>query len=227
MNNTIMLTICSLFYSLILLLNVVKKSFLEIKNQEKKILKYLVITNFLAIIVEIGCWFFANNFGTESIYTIIITRIFLVLLAIWVSLLTLYISEISIKRDSSFKKLVKKLIIILMVLFIVLEIFLPMNLRVNPTYASGMATQTIFYFSEFYIALSFFLMIKNGKYINLKKYSPLFIYLAGGILAMIVQSIRPDWLLANSIDTFVTFLIFLNIENNSNQLVDNSKKVEK
>lgn len=227
MDNTIMLTICSFFYSLILLFSVIKKGFSN--SKEKRILKYLVIVNFLAIIVEVGCWLSANNFGIESILTPIVTRLFLVLLAIWVSLLAMYICEISIKNNNSFKKVIKSIIWISMIIFIVLELVLPMTLSVDPTYASGMAAQTIFFFSEFYIALSFLLMIKNGKDINFKKYTPLFIYLAGGILAMIVQSIRPDWLLANSIDTFVTFLIFLNIEKNSDSknLVGNSKKVNK
>lgn len=213
MNNTIMLTFCSFFYSLILLFSVIKKNNTE--QKEKKILKYLVFSNCIAIIIEMGCWLCANNLGIKNIFTIIITRVFLVLLAIWVSLLTMYVCEISLKENSSIKRIMMNIIKIAMMIFIILELTLPMTLKVNPTYASGMAAQTVFYFSEFYIMLSFFLMIKNGKSINFKKYSPLFIYLAGGILMMIVQSMRPDWLLANSIDTFVTFLIFLNIENES------------
>lgn len=213
MNNTIMLTFCSFFYSLILLFSVVKKN--KGEKKEKKILKYLVFSNCIAIIVEIGCWLCANNLGIESIFTVILTRTFMVLLAIWVSLLTMYVCEISLKENSSLKKIIDSMLKITMLIFIILELTLPMTLNFEPTYASGMAAQTIFYFSEFYIMLSFLLMLKNGKDVNFKKYSPLFIYLAGGILMMIIQSMRPDWLLANSIDTFVTFLIFLNIENES------------
>ncbi len=211
MDNTIMLTFCSLFYSFILLFSVIKKNYK--KQKEKRILKYLVVSNFCAILAEISCWFCATNLGIKSIFTVITTRIFLILLSIWISLLTIYVCEISLKENKSLKKIISNFVKVCMIIFIILELILPMKLNINPTYASGLAANTIFYFSEFYVALSFFLMLKNGKNIDFKKYAPLFIYFAGGLLMMILQSMRPDWLLANAIDTFVTFLIFLNIEN--------------
>lgn len=224
MNTSVYFTIFSFFGSLFLLLN-----FKKIKGdirQATKLYKIMIWINFAAILTEFGCYICFYKLGVFSTRTLIATRIFLVLLATWVSVFTMYIATVSFYPN---QKLIKKISLFLKcvyAVFLILVLALPVYFNAKMAYASGPATNVIFYFSEFYIALAFVFMFKNSKKIEIKKYSPLFIYIAGGIMLMVLQSAHPQWLLANFVDIVVNLLMYFTLET-SKKAPNKRKKVNK
>lgn len=210
MNSTIIFTIIGFLGSLFLMLNL--KDITDKNEIAKKIYKSMIITNFIAILIEGICCITLYLCGTKFIGTIIATRLFLVLLATWVTLLTFYTCAISYDDEKRVKNLLKYISIIYVV-FLGLVIFLPLKLNGELGYAYGPATKAIFYVSEVYIILSLIFMFRANGRINFKKYSPLFIYIAGGIVLMLLQSMHPEWLLANFVDICVNMLMFFTIYN--------------
>ena len=89
MNYTIYFSICSLFYS-ILLLNVIKKENLP-KTNNNKAFKVLAIINFITIIADIIYNYIAVSQKETTIPLLIMSRVFLICLLAWIVSFTVYV----------------------------------------------------------------------------------------------------------------------------------------
>ena len=67
-------------------------------------------------------------------------------------------------------------------------------------------------------------MIINRSKIQIKHYAPLFAYVTGGILIMLVQSTHPEYLLMTAMETFITFIIYFNLEQGNNHKIPSDNK---
>ncbi len=218
MNNTMFLTFCSLFYSILLLVFVLKK-FRRKAEYKDKMYRSLIISNFFGIIIELICVYTCMNYKEIPVINSIALKGFLVYLLVWITFFTLYIFGISYTKQKILK--LKKIVnIISMVLFIistVLVIILPMEYFLKNDiiiYTYGMSVKFVYVISEILIILCLFFMFRNAKTFNGKKYAPLFIFIAAGAFIMIVQSMYPELLLMTSTETFITFLIYFTSEEN-------------
>lgn len=207
MNNTIYFTVLSFFYSLLLIYILIKKR--KKLYKDNKTFYLLAITNFIGIIVESMLWISIKKLGTHSIILIVLSRLFLIYLLAWISLLSTYIFDLSISNSN--QKKVKVIMIILFLVFSIIDIFLPLYYNTNPVYSYGPSTKIIYYISEVYITICFLSMIANKNHFNTQKYSPLFVYITGGVLAMLVQSVYPGCLVMTAMETFVTFITYFTI----------------
>ena len=113
MNNSMFFTICSLFYSIMLLCVFFSKE--RIKLLENKIYSYLIIINFLGITIEICCSQFILNFGMKyELLTICVGKAYLMYLITWIIFFTMYIIVISNKKiEKNFIKIIKIISLIL------------------------------------------------------------------------------------------------------------------
>ena len=85
---------CIIFGIIILIIYFSKKI---ISGKETKIYKYLLILSFLGLIIELTCCFAVANKDYYPIFTILINRLWLIHIANWLFLFTIYIvSYISI-----------------------------------------------------------------------------------------------------------------------------------
>ncbi len=222
-NSTILFTVCSLFYSILLLfVEFRKEKNINFKNQ---IFKGLVIANFIGIIIEIIYFFIPMD---AKVFKFIFSRCFFIYLLTWITMLILYVFAISYnkkgKSDNQLKSVKRKSIkISCIVLFVLsmLVILLPLYDNVEKVYSYGPSANLVYYASEVYVIIGLLIMFLNHNKIN-KNHAPFFIYIAGGAIVMILQSMHPEWLLMTSMETFITYLIFFNIQND-----DVSKKIEK
>lgn len=218
--------ILSAFYSIMLLFNCKRKTNDTLKH---RIFKSLVFTNFIGIIIGFACFYTVLNYQTMPVINYIVSRIYLVYLLIWILLFTLYIFVISYNLDNNrnYVKL-KKIVIALFIVFTALIFILPLN-YVNTNgkvYSYGMAAKMIYVLSEILTLIGIFSMFKNSKKFDVKKYSPLFIYITGGIVVMLIQSTHPELLLMTSMEIFVTYMIYFSIEGNFDE-VDTRKLKQK
>ena len=227
-NNTMFLTACSLFYSILLIIFVFRK--ISEKNKFKdKMYKGLIISNFFGILIELFCVYTCVNYKTLPTLTMISLKAFLIYLLSWITIFTLYIFGISYQdqRILKLQKIVKNLAIIGFLLASIIVSILPMDYIIKNDvimYTSGSSVQFVYFVSELLVILCLFFMFRSTKTFKGQKYAPLFMFIAGGAFVMIVQAMHPELLLMTSMETFITFLIYFTSEKEAVQKLKEEKK---
>ena len=232
-NSTIFFTIASLFYSVLLMIAYFSKD--KIKTPENKVYSKLIIVNFIGIILEIFCTIFAGYAKDNIMYYTILNKMFLVYLVVWCSVFGVYVFLISSKKeDKALKKHMKSVINIYLIFDIVLALLifiLPVEFKYNNygyvMYSYGKATKIVYLSSFISIGLMIACLIKNFKNIKNKKYLPIYIYLLFGTLTTIIQNRIPELLLATTMETFVTIIMYFTIENPDKKLLEAIHKSKK
>lgn len=232
-NSTIFFTIASLFYSTLLIIAYFSKD--KIKTPENKVYSKLIIVNFIGIILEIFCTIFAGYAKDNLIYYTILNKMFLVYLVVWCSVFGIYVFLISSKKeDKALKKYMKSVInkyLIFDVVLALLIFILPVEFKYNNygyvMYSYGKATKIVYISSFISIGLMIACLIKNFKNIKNKKYLPIYIYLLFGTLTTIIQNRIPELLLATTMETFVTIIMYFTIENPDKKLLEAIHKSKK
>ena len=224
MNNSMFFTICSLFYSILLICIFFSKK--RINLFENKIYSCLIIVNFLGIIVEIACSQFILIYGMQHEFlSICIGKAYLMYLITWITLFTMYIVVISTKNiESKIIKLAKGVLLLLVLLYFVV-IMLPMyyyydNIQNKYLYSYGPSVNFVSIISIICFIICLIFTFKNIKNIKKKKYIPLFVFIVIGTIVLIIQNSNPSLLLVTSAETFVTILMYFTIENPDLKLIN-------
>jgi len=224
-NSTIFFTISSLLYSSLLMIAYFSKD--RIKIPENKIYSRLIIINFIGIILEIFCTIFAGYAKENIIFYTILNKLFLIGLIVWGAVFGSYVFLISSvkKNEEELKKYMKNvlrlyitLIIIIAVLVAVLPVYF--NYRNNYVmYSYGPAVNVVYSGIFITIFLTIICLIKNFKNIISKKYLPIYAYLFVGTIITFIQKMMPELLLAITMDTFITVIMYFTIENPDKKLL--------
>ena len=224
-NSTIFFTISSLLYSSLLMIAYFSKD--RIKTPENKIYSRLIIINFIGIILEIFCTIFAGYAKENIIFYTILNKLFLIGLIVWGAVFGSYVFLISSakKNEEELKKYMKNvlrlyitLIIIIAVLVAVLPVYF--NYRNNYVmYSYGPAVNVVYSGIFITIFLTIICLIKNFKNIISKKYLPIYAYLFIGTIITFIQKMMPELLLAITMDTFITVIMYFTIENSDKKLL--------
>lgn len=212
MNPTIFFSVCSLFYSILLI--VISKR-LSVENKENKIFKYLVFANLIGLIFEVSGLLLAGNYDNYRIINNLILRGMLIYHMVWISLFVLYVLAISNGKRFLEAKKTKTISIIIVAVVSMINIFLPFTCAVKNgvvVYTYGTAVDFVFLYSFLCDIFCFIVMFKNIKNVPKYKYSPLFVLLSVGTVVSMIQSAYPHYLLATSMHTFVSYVIYVTIE---------------
>ena len=196
----------------------------RLNNFENKIYSLLIITNLFGILIEISSVFiflYTNN----VVLNYLVPRFILIYFVSWLLLFMIYVIYISFyetKKDTGSNKLANYFIYIYIFVVIAL-LLLPLYSYIEngiAMFTYGPAVYCTYAISFICLIICLFVTIKNFKNIKLKKYLPLFAFIVGGIIAMIVQAISPSLLLLTSVETFVTFLMYFTIENPDVKMIE-------
>ena len=210
MNATIYFSLCSLFYCIMLLFIVFGKKREEYEN---KILKVLIICNFVSLLLEVAGMFLGGIYKQFELLNAIVLRSMLVFHVVWASLFVLFVLSISKEKDS-FKDKKKYpfygLILITSILVSVLPIIYNTKNGVI-VYTSGTAVDLVYAYSLLCEIICLFVMFKNIKKIKATKYVSLFALVSLGTLVFTIQSTYPELLLSTSMQPFVTYLVYFTI----------------
>ena len=223
-NPTIFFTILSLFYSLMLLTIFFSKK--RLINRENKIYSKLIIINFIGIVLELILCLASPNVENHMLFYNILSKLFLSYLIIWCIVFSIYVFAISDFKNINFVKYMKKVDIFFLI-FGILSIFLmivfPSDYKIvnnASLYSRGYDTKIVYLCSFVCIIMMVFCLVRNFKKLKQKKYLPLYVYLLAGTITTIIQSTYPNLLLATSMETFVTFLMYFTIENPDIKLIE-------
>lgn len=229
MNSTMFFTICSLFYSLLLIFLISSKKKNYKNNSERKLYNILVISNFIGIIIELLCVVTCRNYKKIPFTNSVVLKLYLMYLLTWITTFTKYIFIISRIGRHNFEDVYKKINVVSIIIYFIITVLifvLPMKYHVENNmvmYTYGKSVDMLYMFVEACVILCLLFMFTNPKSIKGTKYAPLFIFIAGGSAIMVLQSIHPEWLLMTAMETFITFLMYFTIESNDEAV----KKLEK
>ena len=222
MNYNMFFTITSLFYSILLIAVYFSKK--RLNNFENKIYSLLIITNLFGILIEISS-VFIFLYTDNIVLNYLVPRFILIYFVSWLLLFMVYVIYISFyetKKNTDGNKLANYFIYIYILVVIAL-LLLPLYSYIEngiAMFTYGPAVYCTYTISFICLVICLLVTIKNFKNIKLKKYLPLFAFIVGGIIAMIVQAISPSLLLLTSVETFVTFLMYFTIENPDVKMIE-------
>ena len=122
------------------------------KSKENKIYSILIITSFIGVLLELGCRLTIPLLNEIAKTTFLITKLYLVYLLTWVTLLSLYTFIIVNKSQSKFKH-TKISIIITYIINIIIIFYLPINYYNDGElmYTYGLSVYWVYILSFIYI----------------------------------------------------------------------------
>jgi signal transduction histidine kinase/CheY-like chemotaxis protein len=206
-----------------------KKS--HIKTYETKIFGYLILANMIGLIIELLTDYSVHFLGTDSIITIILSKLLLCYFLTFVFLFLLYVLLVSFGKTENNKIIIdknlfnrtKKILLAFYVISILWVIILPIKLFFldKIAYSYGPSTQIVYFVSGLCVLICLLVIFKNKKNIfSSKKYIPLIVFIVGGIIATIIQKIYPELTLASSMETYLTLIMYFTIENPDMKLIN-------
>lgn len=218
-------SLISLFYSILLTIVFFCKKTLPLLENKKY--SQLIIINLIGLILAIACYYTVMYNDVIPITNFIVSRLYLVYLAFWITTFTQYIYIISYQSLNKNKflksyKFVNEIFLISEITVSILSFILPLNYYSNNgvVYSFGPASNLAFIYGFILEVLCIIFMFKNKKEIKQKKYIPLLLYMIGGTVVMLIQKYNPQYLLMTSTETFVTFLMYFTIENPDMKLIN-------
>lgn len=216
-------SMCSFFYSLLLIIVYFRKKRLD--TLENRIYGWTIIVNFIGIILAITSYITIIYYNQIPITNMIISKALIVYYLTYIWLLTFYIYVISKKVNydnvhTDFKKVINFGFIVYIILALTI-IILPLYFKNDTSvYSYGPSANVTYFVSAIAIIYWLFILFKNSKEIKTKKYAPIIAFIGIGGLVMVIQKMFPGVLLMTSMETFVTFLMFFSIENPDMKLIN-------
>ena len=198
------------------------------KSKENKIYSILIITSFIGVLLELGCRLTVPLLNEIPKTTFLITKLYLVYLLTWVTLLSLYTFIIVNNPQSKFKH-TKISIIITYIINIIIIFYLPINYYNDGEliYTYGLSVYWVYIISFVYIIISIINILLSKTNLKDKKLIPIIAFIIIGTITTIIQLINPGMLLATSMETFVTVLMYFTIENPDMKMLEEVNKAKK
>lgn len=205
--------ICTFVFSIVLSIIYFKKE--HISSPETKIYSVLLITNSIGLLIEFICSFIGYKYTSNVFLATIFTKIYLVYLMSFILLMTLYIYMIcyvvSKRTDESRWVKLKEISLILYIICIVITILLPMNVKAG--YADGLAVNFVYLCASITLIIWFIPYIKNRKYIQGKKLTPMVVFLILTVATSLIQKSNPHVTVTTIMEFLIVFIMYNTIEN--------------
>ena len=212
MNSTMLLSISSLIYVTILSIVFFGKN--KIPSNELSIFSRLIINTLVSLIIEILLVVFII---TKNPLLVIVLKIFNVCIFTWVWSFALYTVLISRKhenvnyKEGNLYKLYKIFYLIVTLFLLVLPVYL--NNTPSKEYSYGPSVSLLFSVIGVMLVVMIIIIVLNISNIRKKRCLPIFLFVILMVVNAIIQNRYPNILLANTIFSIITFIMYFTIEN--------------
>ena len=214
MNNSILVSIVSLFYiTLLLIIFYIKRG---IKLKENIIYNILVIDSFFMMLFEITSYYILKaNISYDSLLYNVSSKLILITYLIWIASFFMYMITITLDEKTSLLSKLNKITIIIYAIVFGIVIALPLEyININQLHIpAGVPTYSVYGIalaSDFALSI---IIILNFKKVKNKRYIPLLVLFILGVVSLIYQMNHPTCFLMSHLLTFTTFLMYFTIEN--------------
>ena len=214
---SLLFPLCAFPFSILIMIAFLSKK--HVKSRETILYTFLIITNFIGLIIDISCTFASYIYVKLPFISDLILKSYLVYLISYAILFTIYIYVIShtekylIQHFDSKKKFISLFYIVSVLLIYLLPIDLIIKNNFSIRYSTGLSVFFTYLLSTFLIFIMIYMLIKNYKSLTAKKYVPVFLFLAFTLIFMFIQLFHPELILMTYIETFITVLMYFTIEN--------------
>ena len=186
----------------------------RLNNGENKIYKVLLILNLFGLFLQLCCDFVSFQYDiVPKIFSDLVLRLYLVYFIVWVSLVILYLIEVSFKHKKIANTITVIVTAILSIILFILPYDLYRNISEKIAYTSGDAVQFTFMASGLLSIIIFIILIVKNKKITMKKAMPIYLFLGFGLLAMIIQMFKPELVITTAMESLICCLMYFTIEN--------------
>lgn len=186
----------------------------RLKSKETKIYKVLLISNLIGIILQLLCDFISYNYDIYNNFIgNFILKLLLIYFIFWISILFLYLCNISLKNTNIVNTVVSITFIIFVIAIFSSPYLIYRDIENNRFYGYGNAANLVYLYSAIYTIAMLILLIANNKRLKSKKVIPIFIFIVFGFLSMIIQMIYPYILIPVIVESYICCLLYFTIEN--------------
>ena len=217
----------SIFYSIALIIVFFSKK--RLASLENKIFSVMMFTNLVGLVLELMCSFAVVNADTLSFISLFILKFYLCYVLLFALMFVTYSMVVSNRKIGSKKenpsKYLKRIMPYISVCYFVCIFFvtiLPINMfyENNMTYTYGPSVEFVYAACGIFLLIIVLFLCLNYKHVRQKKYYPMFIFVVISIFISALQIKYPYLILATSMHTFVTVLMFHTIENPDLKLIN-------
>ena len=189
----------------------------QAKNIETKIYKFLIICNFIGLLIELLCTYASMIYDTQPLISDIIYKSYLVYLLTWTAFFTYYVYRISTENIPNVTGTMKKVLILFCVLVSAFVYILPIEVVIKNDfqirYTTGASVFYTYAVSGILVFIMSLILLRNRKNIRKKKYIPVVVFFVVGTLAIVLQLARPELLLITYVETLICVIMYFTIEN--------------
>lgn len=217
MNSSFYLTLATLIYVLLIYIIYVLKK--KVKTEENKLYFRLLNITLLSILSES---ILAFLYSKHWLILEISMRLFLICTVIWIFVLFKYLLTL-IYPNQKKSKLSLTFHIILYFLLTLFTIILPVNYTFKNgilQYSSGPAINYDFTIAGIFLFIMIMILIRYRKKLKSKKIIPIITFILLIITAIIVQNIKPEYLLINFVFGITVSIMYHTIENPDLKLIE-------
>ena len=220
MSNFFYFILCGFIFSCFL--NIIYFSKKHVKTGETKIFSILLIVNLISLASELACSYIGYTFLENTIYTHVMTKIYLICLMTFLLYMTLYIYVICYvesKREN--KKRYKKLKILSYIIWFIcaiIEILLPIT--TESCYATGLAVNWLYICSTIVLIIWVIPLIKNFKIIDKRKILPILLFVIFMSVIAFIQKLYPNITIVTVMEFLIIFIMYHTIENPDVKLLE-------
>ena len=219
---------CILFSTILLVVYIGKKRLITL---ETKIYTALLTSNFIGLILELGCHFgvIYINDNNQFIFMTIM-KFYVAYILIWTLIFNVYVLVTSANRKelpnfnlSDYSKKIVKLTVIVALVLTIIILLLPLEIFYNgiSAYTNGPGVDLIIMPISFTCLVVWTITcILNFRKLRQKKFLPILLCIFLLTIVAIVQSIDRSILIITTAHTIVTTLMFHTIENPDLKLIE-------
>mgnify|MGYP004457092153 CR=1 FL=1 len=220
MNCTLLILVVSIFSFTLNLIFFFRK---HIKTKETKIFSYLLVVNFIGLIVELVCAYIGYNYETNNLFAHIFTKIYLIYLMTYLFIMTLYVYSIAyMKKNEDYYNKLKLISYVIYAIFCLVVLLLP--IKTEAGFATGYSVSFVYIVSTLCMMIWLIPIVKNFKLISKKKIIPFFCLMVFMSLVALLQKIYPTLTLITVMEFFVIFIMYHTIENPDLKIIEELKK---
>lgn len=220
-NNSIYIQISALIYCILLIIIYFNKK--RYNSFENKIYASLIIINFIGLVIDISLGIVSSRYLEYQALTTVLTKFYLLYFVLWISCFTFYIIAISSKKNGGIKWNTKnKLLLFFFAITLIVIYLLPVKFSITDKgiHSYGYGTTLAYVVSGIAIVICIITFFKNISLKNIKKYSPVLIFMFLGTCVMFIQYTNPTLILIPAMETFITFIMYFTIENPDMKLIE-------
>ena len=218
---------CVLFGIILLIIYFSKK---RINGKETKLYNYLLVLSFIGLIIEILCCITVANQEKFIFLTILVNRLWLLHISNWLFLFTVYIVNISFRKNiGKMYSHIKRFLLVLYFISVILLLVLPLNYYYENdiVYSYGASTNYLSFLALCCIIFWVISIVSNKNNIEWKKYIPLFSLIGCVLIALLIRINNPGFLVISVTLFLTTFIMYFTIENPDMKMVEELEKNRK